>query len=448
MRAGNYDPFPGDAEHQAAATARAVERTRYVLERMVAEELTNLMPKPGDGKAVPAEVVNRIRAEAKKLLDEGFTLPFRKGHFGSTARRCSTASTAGCRPGVRPGPRRRRGRRPRQGRAHRRHHPRRSQHEATYGLWHHLTDLGVMLEGSEARRGEFGIEPGLALKRRPAVLAEQQGCELGIEVDLPVHPVTLAVAGNGASERRAVARHRLALNGEVEAIGCSLGGKAGSLERQAREHAQRLGRKREIEVDDIGKSRPERLAGRRRLAIARQQDQRQDRSEAQPPGRARGLERQALAGEAERAVAGEARAGGGTVDCLDFDALRRGVDLTLGREDATGRPLVENGQAEGAVESIEALGKDGNTTDRGGCVMEGDIAGIAQLAAERRKLGGGGDAGVGRAPAIEPQARRFITAGDRDEPNSPATARLSGLEPFRSASKLPVRQPHTGRRNI
>jgi len=57
----NYDPFIGDAEHQASARQRSVERVRYVLGRILDEQVNNLVPKPGDGKQVTLDDVNKIR---------------------------------------------------------------------------------------------------------------------------------------------------------------------------------------------------------------------------------------------------------------------------------------------------------------------------------------------------------------------------------------------------
>lgn len=141
----NYDPFIGDAERQAKATQRANDRTRYVLERLVTEDLGAIMP-PGMGAERSAQ---QIKAEAQRLLDGGFEVPFQRGEFRHASntvvdevkRRLETPffqdvlaeagvsdpATAGLTvvttidQGM--------------------------QHEAVYGLWHHLTELGIMLEG-------------------------------------------------------------------------------------------------------------------------------------------------------------------------------------------------------------------------------------------------------------------------------------------------------------
>jgi penicillin-binding protein 1A len=161
----NYDPFPGDEARQASASERAHDRTRYVLQRIIDEPIENLVPKPGDGKAVTQADVEAVRAEAARLLDQGFTLPFRKGSFRFdssalldevTRRLQSPTITAALAevgiddptsagltivttldPGL--------------------------QHEAVYGLWHQLTDLGVMLEG-------LGAEAFVQADMRPPLL--------------------------------------------------------------------------------------------------------------------------------------------------------------------------------------------------------------------------------------------------------------------------------------
>lgn len=81
-----YDPFLGDAERRARAVEKAHERTRYVLRRMAEEELENLVP-PRSDRETEAEydarvlAAGRIRARARTLLDEGFTLDFTRGTF-------------------------------------------------------------------------------------------------------------------------------------------------------------------------------------------------------------------------------------------------------------------------------------------------------------------------------------------------------------------------------
>ena len=164
----NYDPFIGDTDRRARATERAYDRTRYVLRRLVevdAEQLVGPHPGPGVTRAMWAERVvegRRLQAEAQRLLDEGFTLPFQRGTFrydssavlDEVARRLAEPpfadvlaaadiddpATAGLKvvttldPDV--------------------------QRESLYSLWHHLTEVGLLMEGG----GPEGL-----------VLADQRG---------------------------------------------------------------------------------------------------------------------------------------------------------------------------------------------------------------------------------------------------------------------------------
>jgi penicillin-binding protein 1A len=150
-----YDPFIGDAERQQAARKRAHDRTRYVLQRVVDEPEANLVgPWPVSGVAADAADAERLRqirawkAEAAQLLDQGFELPFRRGQF----RYDSNAILDEVRRRLAEPPfdevLRKAGI----------DDPDRAglvvvttldanvQREATYALWHHLTELGLRLE--------------------------------------------------------------------------------------------------------------------------------------------------------------------------------------------------------------------------------------------------------------------------------------------------------------
>ena len=138
----NYDPFLGKKERQERSNKRAHERTRYVLRRMSEED-----PERIRGPVSLAEVQS-IQEEARRLLKEGFQLPFQRGTFrydsSSTleaiGRRLTKApikdvlekagianpQTAGL-----------------QIRTTLNHD---AQREANYALTHHLTVVGVMLE--------------------------------------------------------------------------------------------------------------------------------------------------------------------------------------------------------------------------------------------------------------------------------------------------------------
>ena len=140
-----YDPFIGDEARRARSIERAHDRTRYVLQRLLDEDPAHL--------AVPGEQgadaqVERVRAEAQRLLDEGFELPFTRGTFrydssavlDEVQRRLeeppfdtlfdeagiSDLRTSGLRIVTTLDAD--------------------AQREATYGLWHHLTELAVQLE--------------------------------------------------------------------------------------------------------------------------------------------------------------------------------------------------------------------------------------------------------------------------------------------------------------
>lgn len=149
-----YDPFLGDPERRAKAAEKAVERTRYVLRRIVEEPLDHLVPPRGPEEtreAYEARLLEagRIRAEAQRLLDEGVELPFKRGTFrydsnavlDEVARRLGEApfdevleaagiedpATAGLKVITTLDPD--------------------AQREAIYGLWHHLTEVGIWMEG-------------------------------------------------------------------------------------------------------------------------------------------------------------------------------------------------------------------------------------------------------------------------------------------------------------
>lgn len=146
-----YDPFLGDAGRRDRAIVRAHDRTRYVLRRLVEEDPIALAGPPGDRDPARRRATATARREAQRLLNEGFTLNFKRGVFryessaviDEVARRLSEPpfdevlaaagitdpATAGLRvvttldPDV--------------------------QREAVYGLWHHLTEVGTMLEAIE-----------------------------------------------------------------------------------------------------------------------------------------------------------------------------------------------------------------------------------------------------------------------------------------------------------
>ncbi|MBX2797862.1 MAG: transglycosylase domain-containing protein [Myxococcales bacterium] len=147
----NYDPFIGDADRRKRVMERAVERTRYVLSRIAEEPESNLLPTVEDGfRTITAEDVASIRKRAKRLMErENLELPFKRGRFRYPAsilvdeveRRLATepfqqvlaeagvvdVNKAGLTIVTTLDDT--------------------TQRESTYGLWHHLSALGTMLEG-------------------------------------------------------------------------------------------------------------------------------------------------------------------------------------------------------------------------------------------------------------------------------------------------------------
>jgi membrane peptidoglycan carboxypeptidase len=149
-----YDPFLGDEDRRKAAIARATTRTTYVLSRIAEESpeaLAGPYPHRGDATgqaAFEARVaeVRKLQTEARHLLADGFEIPFRRGTFryessavlDEVARRLAeppfveilgekgfdpasglvvvTTLDAG------------------------------AEREASWALWHHLTEVGIELE--------------------------------------------------------------------------------------------------------------------------------------------------------------------------------------------------------------------------------------------------------------------------------------------------------------
>ncbi len=139
-----YDPFLGDEEQREIAVARAHERTRHVLRRIVTEPAAKLA-----GPELDEAAAERVQQEARRLLDDGFTLPFKRGTFryessavlDEVAKRLTeppfdtivggagieSATSAGLVIVTTLDDD--------------------AQREATYALWHHLTEVGLWLEG-------------------------------------------------------------------------------------------------------------------------------------------------------------------------------------------------------------------------------------------------------------------------------------------------------------
>lgn len=148
-----YDPFLGDTARRDTAKLKAHQRTRYVLGRMVTEPIEHLIPPRLEGEpeasyVARAQEATRIRKRAQELLDKDFTLEFKRGTFrfdsnavlDEVALRLSEPpfaevlelagiddpATAGLKVVTTLDPV--------------------AQQSAVYGLWHHLTEVGIELE--------------------------------------------------------------------------------------------------------------------------------------------------------------------------------------------------------------------------------------------------------------------------------------------------------------
>lgn len=199
-----YDPFLGNAERQQRSRERAIERTRYVLRRIVdAEEADLIGPWPVrgvEGEAAVSERRKQVRAwkrEAQRLLEDGFTLPFERGRFRYDSNsvldevrlrlseppfnqvlseaNIQDPAKAGLRIVTTLDPD--------------------AQREATYALWHHLTDAGGEMEGfdlsafvkSDAkgpRHDRFAIPIAHTFRMATVTGSEEAGSVPSIELDL------------------------------------------------------------------------------------------------------------------------------------------------------------------------------------------------------------------------------------------------------------------------
>ncbi|MEZ4234868.1 MAG: transglycosylase domain-containing protein [Myxococcota bacterium] len=160
-----YDPFLGDQARRDKAIQRAHDRTRYVLGRMLEEPVEHLAGPVPDGTPGSQEAYDKrlaeaqkVREEAKRLLDEGFELPFRRGAFryasssilDEVARRLAEPPFDEVLGGVGIDD------------------PTNAglvvvttldadaQREATYSLWHHLTEVGTWMEALKPK--DFVLE--------------------------------------------------------------------------------------------------------------------------------------------------------------------------------------------------------------------------------------------------------------------------------------------------
>jgi len=167
----HYDPYLGDKERRKRAVSRARDRTGYVLRRLAAERPENLAASlPGFVQGSDEEriaAVKEVQAQAQKLSDEGFEIEFHRGVFrydssvvlDEVSRRLAQApfpqvlekagitdpDGAGLEVITTLDPA--------------------AQREAIYGLWHHLTEVGVMLEGRTA--SDFVLTDGRGPRFQP-----------------------------------------------------------------------------------------------------------------------------------------------------------------------------------------------------------------------------------------------------------------------------------------
>jgi penicillin-binding protein 1A len=149
------DPFfGGDETWRQAAVARAHARTELVLRELVAQPVEDLAgPEPGWQPSSRSAYARRyaeaveVQAEARRLLEEGFTLPFKRGPFrydrsaalDEVEHRLREAPFDALLPGGIDDPRN-------AGVTVVTTLDEHAQREATYALWHHLTESGIRLE--------------------------------------------------------------------------------------------------------------------------------------------------------------------------------------------------------------------------------------------------------------------------------------------------------------
>ncbi len=218
-----YDPYLGDAARRERAVTRAHDRTRYVLRRLAEEDpqaLTQPLKRGEPREEARARLARtrEIQERAAAALEEGFELEFKRGSFrfessavlDEVARRLDeppfdevlgeagieSAETAGLHVITTLDPD--------------------AQREATYALWHHLTEVGAWMEAPgvenlvlEGHRGPR-FDPDFPPRRhqfRVARVAEHEGGsgKRTLRLDLGGH---LCIVDRTAVVRMAVAHWR------------------------------------------------------------------------------------------------------------------------------------------------------------------------------------------------------------------------------------------------
>lgn len=206
-----YDPFRGDAEQQERNRGRAHDRVGYVLRRLAEEDPERLA-----GPVLDLAEVEAIQVEAARLLEDGYELPFSRGTFrydsnailDEVSRRLAeppfdaVLAVAGVEDPESAGlavvttldPN--------------------AQREATYGLWHHLSEVGPIMEALTAEDFVREAAPPRPGARAPAAhefrLARVSahlgsGSSTHLELDLGGHA---CVVDRDGVTRAATAVHR------------------------------------------------------------------------------------------------------------------------------------------------------------------------------------------------------------------------------------------------
>lgn len=208
----NYDPHRGGAEVRKTALERARDRTRYVLSRIVEEDLDNLVPTSGD--RIPASEVTALKAEASALLDDLPSFTFANGEFRfprtvavdevEAQLQSEYFQDVLARAGIEDALR--------EGLVVVTSLDLYQQHEAVYALRHHLTEVGLWMEEAQTTTFVRPDDPAPAFDPQspPIRHAFRSGVVVGrtdrtLDIDLGGH---LCVVDNQGIARAVDALHR------------------------------------------------------------------------------------------------------------------------------------------------------------------------------------------------------------------------------------------------